>query len=246
MIPRYQTVLFSTLLIASLVMGAVLWQLRDRAHKRMMADQDAAPTAAPAVAPNEQATLYVASDADNSLVMQSYSLPLPAGDNARARAVLGRLFELYAAPNAPHPVPGGAAAVNEVFFLPAPAVAAAPTAMPTANGSDLLAGASNLLHPNAARTAAPVQAAPPVQDQTGPEIAIVNLTGAFANAHPSGLETETLTVLSICATLHANLPRVTEVRFLVDGEQRATLAGHADLTRTYLAAQTTPTEGMHP
>jgi hypothetical protein len=85
-----------------------------------------------------------------------------------------------------------------------------------------------------------------VQDQTGPEIAIVNLTGAFANAHPSGLETETLTVLSICATLHANLPRVTEVRFLVDGEQRATLAGHADLTRTYLAAQTTPTEGMHP
>jgi hypothetical protein len=27
---------------------------------------------------------------------------------------------------------------------------------------------------------------------------------------------------------------VTEVRFLVDGEPRATLAGHADLTRTYL------------
>jgi len=27
---------------------------------------------------------------------------------------------------------------------------------------------------------------------------------------------------------------VTEVRFLVDGQQRPTLAGHADLTRTYL------------
>jgi hypothetical protein len=75
---------------------------------------------------------------------------------------------------------------------------------------------------------------------------VVNLTGAFAASHPSGLETETLTVLSICATLHANLPRVTEVRFLVDGQPRATLSGHADLTRTYLAADTAPTEGSHP
>ena len=50
---------------------------------------------------------------------------------------------------------------------------------------------------------------------------MVNLTSTFAASHPSGLETETLTVLSICATLHANLPHVTEVRFLVDGQQRA-------------------------
>jgi hypothetical protein len=75
---------------------------------------------------------------------------------------------------------------------------------------------------------------------------VVNLTSAFAAGHPSGLETETLTILSICATLNANLPRVTEVRFLVDGHTRATLAGHADLTRTYLATETVPTEGAHP
>ncbi len=74
----------------------------------------------------------------------------------------------------------------------------------------------------------------------------MNLTGAFAASHPSGLETETLTILSICATLHANLPRVTEVRFLVDGQPRDTLAGHADLTRTYLAAEAGPAEGAHP
>jgi hypothetical protein len=55
-----------------------------------------------------------------------------------------------------------------------------------------------------------------------------------------------LTVLSICGTLHANLPRVTQVRFLVDGQQRATLAGHADLTRTYLAADAMPPEETHP
>ena len=77
-------------------------------------------------------------------------------------------------------------------------------------------------------------------------MAVVNLTGSFVANHPSGLESETLTVLSICGTLHANLPRVTEVRFLVDGVPRATLAGHADLTRTYLATDAVPTEGAHP
>ena len=75
---------------------------------------------------------------------------------------------------------------------------------------------------------------------------MVNLKGSFVASHPSGLETETLTVLSICGTLHANLPRVTEVRFLVDGEMRPSLAGHADLTRTYLTADAAPVEPVHP
>ena len=44
------------------------------------------------------------------------------------------------------------------------------------------------------------------------------------------------TLLSIIETLHANFPQITQVRFLVDGEQRDTLAGHADLTRAYLAS----------
>jgi hypothetical protein len=68
----------------------------------------------------------------------------------------------------------------------------------------------------------------------------VNLSAAFAAGHPSGIETETLTVLSICATLNANLPRIKKVRFLVDGKQRSTLAGHVDLTRTYLAGEAAP------
>ena len=67
------------------------------------------------------------------------------------------------------------------------------------------------------------------------EMAVVNLSGSFAAAHPSGIETETLTLLSIIGTLHANLPDITQVRFLVDGQPRDTLAGHADLTRVYLA-----------
>jgi hypothetical protein len=82
--------------------------------------------------------------------------------------------------------------------------------------------------------------------QGSPQLAVVNLTATFAANHPSGIETEMLTVQSICGTLHANLPRVTQVRFLVNGQQRATLAGHADLTRTYLASDVVPSDGAHP
>lgn len=70
------------------------------------------------------------------------------------------------------------------------------------------------------------------------QMAVVNFSTAFAQAHPSGIEPETLTLLSIIATLHANLPSITQVRFLIDGQPHDTLAGHADLTRTYLASDT--------
>jgi hypothetical protein len=220
-IPRHQTVMFLVLLLASVVMSVVLWQLRDRAHQRMLVGQDSAPTQAPEVAPVVQATLVVANDADNSLLAQVQSLPLPQDPGTRARVVLGKLLELYAAPDAVHPVPGGASSIAQVFLLPVV-------------NQDLNSAGNTPLSQERN------------QQATGPELAVVNLTGAFAANHPSGLETETLTVLSICGTLHANLPRVTEVRFLVDGKPRATLAGHADLTRTYLATEAMPTEGTHP
>jgi hypothetical protein len=230
-IPRHQKFLFSILLLASLVMGVALWQLRDRAHQRLIAGQDSAPTSAPEVAPAEQATLVVANDADSSLLTQVHSLPLPDDPGARARAVLGKLLDLYAAADATHKVAGGGSSVTQVFLLPAQEIGA--SAKP--KSGDSRSGNSK-----------PSEAAASQNTQTGPQLAVVNLTGSFAASHPSGIQTETLTILSICATLHANLPRVTQVRFLVDGQQRATLAGHADLTRTYLAADAVPSEGTHP
>jgi hypothetical protein len=224
MIPRHQKIILVVLLLASLAMGIVLWQLRERAHQRLIAGQDTSPTQAPEVAPAEQATLLVANDAFNSLLPQVHSLPLPKDPGARARAILGKLLDLYAASNSTHPVPGGGASIAQVFLLPATPGATSPEAA----------------HAPSAASASREQA------QTGPQLAVINLTGAFVANHPSGLETETLTVLSICGTLHANLPRVTQVRFLVDGQQRATLAGHADLTRTYLAADAAPAEVAQP
>src|ERR1700760_2849627 len=178
-IPRYQKILLALLLIASLGMGIKLWQLRDHAHKRLLAGETTAPTKAPEIAPAEQATLVAANDMDNSLVPQIPSLPLPADPGARARAVLGKLLDLYAAPDSTHPVPGGAVSVDQVFLMPVPETRA--------------------------------------KRSSNDQLAVVNLTGTFAASHPSGLETESLTVLSICATLRANLPTVSEVRFLVDG-----------------------------
>ena len=86
----------------------------------------------------------------------------------------------------------------------------------------------------------------PVPGGTRGVLAVVDLTPNFVDTHPSGIEPETLTLLSMIATLHANLPSVTEVRFLVDGEPRPTLSGHADLSRTYLAgaAQMAPSEAF--
>ncbi len=225
MIPRYQTVLFVVLLVASAAMGVALWQLRERAHQRLLSNQDSTPTQAPEVAPAEPATIYVANDTDGSLLAQVQQLPLPKDPGARARAVLGKLLDLYAAPDAGHPVPGGASSIAQVFLLPAENLHGA-----TGNGES---GGAHLATQSVADPG-----------QTGPELAVVNLTGAFVSGHPSGIETETLTVMSICGTLHATLPRVTEVRFLVDGQPRATLAGHADLTRIYLATEAMPTEGV--
>jgi len=223
MIPRYQVVLFFMLLAASIVMGVVLWQLRNHAHQRLLSGEQTTPTQAPQVAQAEQATLMVANDTDDSLATQELTLPLPPSPEARARAILGKLLDLYAASDSGHPVPGGASSVTEVFLLPAADESGTPASGVTSSGS-----------------ATAVESTGSASPQTGPELAVVNLTGAFAASHPSGIETESLTVLSICATLHANFPRVSQVRFLVDGQPRETLSGHADLTRTYLTAEAMP------
>jgi Sporulation and spore germination len=96
----------------------------------------------------------------------------------------------------------------------------------------------------------PLQSGPAVDDvfllnqPSGPagantQLAVINLRGSFVNNHPSGIQVENLTIRSIIGTLHAALPQVAQVRFLVDGQPHETLAGHADLLRTYRAVDTT-------
>ena len=63
--------------------------------------------------------------------------------------------------------------------------------------------------------------------------AVIDLNLAFADEHRSGILTEQLTVNSLVETLAANVPGIQRVRILVDGRERETLAGHADLSDVF-------------
>jgi hypothetical protein len=65
---------------------------------------------------------------------------------------------------------------------------------------------------------------------------IVDTTSQFADGHPSGILLEELTLASLIETLTANVPGINKVKFLVDGKERETLAGHADLMSFYQTA----------
>ena len=66
-----------------------------------------------------------------------------------------------------------------------------------------------------------------------PGLAVIGLNSAFANGHRSGVLEESLTISSLIQTLASNIPGILRVKILVDGKERDTLAGHADLSTTY-------------
>jgi hypothetical protein len=66
-----------------------------------------------------------------------------------------------------------------------------------------------------------------------PGVAVIDLNGAFADTHRSGVLVEDLTVASLIHTISANTPGILRVKILVDGSERDTLAGHADLSSFY-------------
>jgi spore germination protein GerM len=80
-----------------------------------------------------------------------------------------------------------------------------------------------------------------------PGVAVIDLNAAFADTHRSGVLVEELTVASLIHTISANTPGILKVKILVDGKDRDTLAGHADLSSFYdvtavnqLASQLSP------
>jgi hypothetical protein len=150
-------------------------------------------------------------------------IALPVETTARARALLARLIAEYSYKNSAHPIESGPA-VDDVFLLDLPLrPATAPGSKPADQEQS---------------------AVPQVSGGQGGQLAVVNLHGTFADHHPSGIEAETLTVESIVGTLYENFPRIEQVRFLVDGQPRDTLNGHADLMRTYPAANTATRSGQ--
>ncbi|HEX6803439.1 MAG TPA: GerMN domain-containing protein [Terriglobales bacterium] len=70
-----------------------------------------------------------------------------------------------------------------------------------------------------------------------PGIAVIDLNSAFVDGQTSGMLAEELTLASLIQTLSANIPGLMRVKVLVDGKERDTLAGHADLSGFYDVSQ---------
>lgn len=81
----------------------------------------------------------------------------------------------------------------------------------------------------------PLSAGSEIRDvyMVDPGLAVIDLNAAFADGHRSGVLVEELTVISLVETLSANIPGITRVKVLVEGNERDTLAGHADLSNFY-------------
>jgi len=62
---------------------------------------------------------------------------------------------------------------------------------------------------------------------------LIDTNAQFADGHPSGVLLEQMTLTSLIETLTANVPGISKVKFLVEGKERETLAGHADLMSFY-------------
>jgi hypothetical protein len=71
---------------------------------------------------------------------------------------------------------------------------------------------------------------------TADGLCVVDLNAALADQHRSGMLIEQFTVMSLLETIRLNAPQVQRVKLLVDGKERASLAGHADLASVYDAA----------
>jgi len=218
MISRAQRILFAFLLISVVIMSAILIRLRERAHDRLYTVQNATPIVEDTESTAQQTvTLVIPNDLDGSLEEVQRTLSLPADDSTKARVLLEILIESFRDPHSTHPIAAVPSTVDE---------SAAPSSSAGIDDVFLM----------------PVPQGAPSRKSgntnTG-TLAVVDFSAAFAASHPSGIEPETLTLMSIIGTLHANIPSITEVRFLIDGHPAATLAGHADLTRTYLTTDTT-------
>jgi len=63
---------------------------------------------------------------------------------------------------------------------------------------------------------------------------VADFSEALATSTPSGIQSEQLAVDSIARTLEANVPQIKRMKILIHGQELDTLAGHLDLTQTFV------------
>jgi hypothetical protein len=181
-IPRHFQIMISLLLVAILMVGIYIIQLR-RGEQQISLQNAVAPAGPQRGGVLESIHILVAYDDDQALRWRDAQAFMPEDRSQRAKAVLRAVLEQYLQKPSPHPV-GKDAAIKDVYLI----------------GNDTL---------------------------------LVDTSAAFADQHPSGILLEEMTLASLIETLSANVPGITRVKFLVEGKERETLAGHADLMSFY-------------
>ena len=70
-----------------------------------------------------------------------------------------------------------------------------------------------------------------------PGLVVIDVSQPFADGQTSGILSEELIVTSLIETVSVNTPGLMRAKILVDGQERETLAGHADLSGFYDVSQ---------
>ena len=70
-----------------------------------------------------------------------------------------------------------------------------------------------------------------------PGLLVVDVNAELAYGQTSGILPEQLMVASLVQTLSSNSPEISRVKFLVNGKERETLAGHVDFSSEYAVSQ---------
>jgi hypothetical protein len=182
-IPRHFQIILSLLLVAILLVGIYIIQLRRGEQQLSQQETSSVPAAPPGGGTFESIHVLVAYDDDQALRWRDAETFMPEDRSMRAKAALKAVLDQYQQKPSPHPM-GKNAAIKDVYFI----------------GNDTL---------------------------------LVDTTAAFADEHPSGVLLEEMTLASLIETLTANVPGINRVKFLVEGRERETLAGHVDLMSVY-------------
>ena len=121
MISRKLQYMVAVLVVAILAMGFYLVHLKRKAES-IGAGPEPTALSAPVNGPEQQMTLYLASDEEDSLRPASISSPLPSDPGERGRLALHTLIARYLQKDSTHPL-GAGADVHDVYLLdPASAV----------------------------------------------------------------------------------------------------------------------------
>lgn len=241
MISRLQQLFFLLLLVICIAMAAIILHIRQDAKARLAAKPKQASPSASSEEPVYAATLMIPNDMTGSLDPVQLSLALPADPTRRAQAILQQLIACWEEADSTHPFGASPTVAGPLGTGEAGAGSSG-----TGSAGDGAAGSSNPANSAANPGVLSVYFVPlPEPDHSAAAghtakdkklLAVVDLNAAFPLAQPSGIEPETLSLRSMVETLHANFPEIAAVRFLVNGQVRATLAGHADLERQYSTA----------